>query len=230
MSRDTPDRRGASVLFDLDGTLIHTAPDLVGALNDMRQADGLAPLPVDALAPYCSYGGRGLLGRGLNLTPDDAGYRDAYDRFIERYRQRMTEASHPYDGIRDLVALLGAASQPWGVVTNKIEALAVPLIEHIAFDPAPGCVIGGDTAGVAKPDPRPILLACERMGVAPGQCIYVGDSDRDILAGRAAGMPTIAAGYGYVPVDDDIATWEANAVVDTPAELWDAIQRLQAAP
>lgn len=218
---------GPSVLFDLDGTLMHTAPDLVGALNDMRVADGLDPLPLEVLAPYCSYGGRGLLGRGFDLTPDDDGYRAAYDRFIARYRERMTWESRPYDGIRELVARLAAEKQPWGVVTNKVEALAVPLIEFTAFDPAPGCVIGGDTAGVAKPDPRPILLACERMGVTPEQCIYVGDSDRDILAGRAAGMATIAAGYGYVPVDDDIAKWEADAVVDTPAELWDAIQRLQ---
>ncbi|AWN17568.1 HAD family hydrolase [Salinisphaera sp. LB1] len=218
-----------SVLFDLDGTLMHTAPDLVGALNDMRRADGLDPMPEDVLAPYCSYGGRGLLGRGFDLTPDDDGYREAYDRFIARYRQRMTQESHPYDGIRELVARLGAADLAWGVVTNKVEALAVPLIEHTAFDPAPGCVIGGDTAGVSKPDPRPILLACERMGVEPSHSVYVGDSDRDILAGRAAGMPTIAASYGYVPVDDDIAQWQADAVVATPAELWDAIQRLQPA-
>lgn len=216
-----------SVLFDLDGTLMHTAPDLVGTLNDMRRADGLDPMPVEVLAPYCSYGGRGLLGRGFDLTPEDDGYREAYDRFIERYRQRMTQDSHPYDGIRELVERLAAADLTWGVVTNKIEALAVPLIEYTAFDPAPGCIIGGDTAGVSKPDPRPILLACERMGVAPAHCIYVGDSDRDILAGRAAGMATIAAGYGYVPVDDDIAQWQADAVVETPAELWDAIQRLQ---
>ncbi|WP_324997443.1 HAD-IA family hydrolase [Salinisphaera sp.] len=215
------------MLFDLDGTLIHTAPDLVGALNDMRREDGHDPLSVEALAPYCSYGGRGLLGRGYGLTPDDPGYREAYDRFIAAYRGRMTQNSRPYDGIRELVARLGTAGRAWGVVTNKVEALAVPLIEFTAFDPAPDAVIGGDTAGVSKPDPAPILLACERMGVDPANCVYVGDSDRDIVAGRAAEMPTIAAGYGYIPVDDDIAAWRADAVVDTPAELWEAIVRLQ---
>lgn len=219
----------ASVLFDLDGTLIHTAPDLVGALNDMRREDGRDPLPEDVLAPYCSFGGRGLLGRGFDLVPEDAGYRAAYDRFITRYRERMTCESHPYPGIRDLVAQLATNDCAWGVVTNKAEALAVPLLEFTAFDPPPGCVIGGDTAGVAKPDPRPILLACERLGVDPAHSIYVGDSDRDIAAGRAAGMPTIAASYGYVPADDDVARWEADAVVDSPNELWAAIRQLQAA-
>lgn len=217
-----------SVLFDLDGTLLHTAPDLAGALNDLRAADGLEPLPIDVLAPYCSYGGRGLLGRGYGLTPEDAGYARTYERFIERYRERMTRDSHPYDGIRELIARLDAAGQAWGVVTNKVEALAVPLIKFTAFDPAPGCVIGGDTAGVAKPDPKPMLLACERLDVTPARCIYIGDSDRDITAGRAAGMGTIAAGYGYVPVDADIAAWRADAVADTPDRLWSTIRALQA--
>ncbi|WP_423823827.1 HAD-IA family hydrolase [Salinisphaera sp. SPP-AMP-43] len=218
---------GHSVLFDLDGTLMHTAPDLVGALNDMRADQGLEALPMAVLAPYCSYGGRGLLGRGFDLTPEDDGYSEAYERFIDTYRRRMTRESHPYDGIRELLLALRSAGQSWGVVTNKSEALAVPLVEHTAFDPAPGTVIGGDTAGVSKPDPAPILLACERMGVDPARCIYVGDSDRDIAAGRAAGMPTIAAGYGYVPSGDDIHAWQAEAVVHTPNELWNTIQQLQ---
>lgn len=222
------DSRQPSVLFDLDGTLIHTAPDLTGALNDLRIEDGLEPLPIDVLAPYCSYGGRGMLGRGFDLAPDEPGYREAYNRFIARYRQRMTRDSHPYDGMRELVARLGAANHAWGVVTNKTENLAVPLIEFTAFDPPPGCVIGGDTAGVPKPDPKPILLACQRLGVEPLHGIYVGDSDRDIAAGHAAGMATIAASYGYVPADDDIAAWQADAVVDTPGQLWSTIQRLQA--
>lgn len=218
-----------AVLFDLDGTILHTAPDLAGALNDMRIERGLALMPVEDLAPMCSYGGRGMLGKGLDLKPEDAEYAAHYEAFIEAYRLRMTRETLPYNGIRDLMRALHAEGIGWGVVTNKSEALAIPLMEAMAFDPAPGCVVGGDTAGVAKPDPAPILLACERMGVDPGQCIYVGDSDRDMDAGHAAGMPTIGVAYGYVPVDDDVNDWPADAIVSSVAELAGAINRLQTA-
>lgn len=214
------------VLFDLDGTLMHTAPDLVGALNDIRREDGLEPLPFEVLAPYCSFGGRGMLGRSLGLVPEAPGYRAAYDRFITRYRERMTWESHPYDGTRELVARLVDTGLAWGIVTNKAEALALPIVEHARFDPAPDCVIGGDTAKAAKPDPAPLLLACERMHLNPEWCIYIGDSDRDIAAGHAAGMWTIAAGYGYIPDGNPAAEWQADALVESPQGLWAAIQRL----
>lgn len=218
-----------AVLFDLDGTILHTAPDLAGALNDMRLQRGLQPMPVDELAPMCSFGGRGMLGKGLDLTPEDEAYAAAYDAFIEAYRLRMTRDTLPYDGIRELIQTLHGQGIGWGVVTNKAERLAIPLMQAMAFDPAPGCVVGGDTAGVAKPDPAPILLACERIGVDPAACIYVGDSDRDMAAGRAAGMPTIGIAYGYVPVGENAHDWEADIVVDSVAELSAAISRLQQA-
>lgn len=218
-----------AVLFDLDGTILHTAPDLAGAVNDMRLERGLAALPIDALAPLCSFGGRGMLAKGLGLYPEDAEYPAAYEAFIEAYRQRMTRDTYPYDGIRELMQALRDDGTAWGVVTNKAEHLAVPLMQAMAFDPAPGCVIGGDTAGVAKPDPAPVLLACERIGLAPATCIYVGDSDRDIAAGQAAGMPTIGIAYGYVPEGEDAHHWPADIVVDSVAELGPAITRLQQA-
>lgn len=220
----SPDR---AVLFDLDGTLLDTAPDLVGALNDMRVERGLEPMPVAQLTPMCSYGGRGMLGTGLGLAPDDSGYRDAFDQFIDRYRARMTRDTRPFEGMRELVRDLVAAGCAWGVVTNKIESLAVPLMTHMAFDPAPGCVVGGDSAGVPKPDPAPMHLACERLGVDAARCIYIGDSDRDIAAGRAADMATIGVAYGYIPTDDDIHGWQADRVVETVADLFDAIRQLK---
>ena len=137
------------------------------------------------------------------------------------------DAIMDYDGMRELVRELTEAGCAWGVITNKMEALALPLMTHMAFDPAPACVIGGDSAGVAKPDPAPMYLACKRIGVDPTRCIYVGDSDRDVAAGRAAGMATIGVAYGYIPPGDDIHGWNADVVVNTVADLLPAIERLK---
>ncbi|MBS62498.1 HAD-IA family hydrolase [Salinisphaera sp.] len=217
-----------AVLFDLDGTLLDTAPDLAGAINDMRAERGLDAMPLTELAPMCSFGGRGMLGKGLGLTPDDADYRASYDLFIETYRQRMTRDTQPFDGMREFVRQLADSGLAWGVVTNKMEALALPLMDHMNFDPPPGCVIGGDSAGVAKPDPAPMYLACERIGIEPARCVYIGDSDRDIEAGRVAGMATIGVSYGYIPPGDDIHGWQADVVIDTVAGLAAALEQLDA--
>jgi len=216
-----------AILFDLDGTLVNTAPDLAGAVNDMRVERGLDPLPLSDLSPLCSFGGRGMLGKGLDLTPDDERYQDTYDAFIEAYRQRMTRESKAYDGMRKLVREIVADGAIWGVITNKTEALARPLMDFLAFDPPPACVIGGDSAGAPKPDPAPMLMACRQIFVDPAHCIYIGDSDRDVEAGRAAGMATIAVTYGYIPTGDDIHSWNADIVVNTVAELGPAIQTLR---
>ncbi|MES1946468.1 phosphoglycolate phosphatase 2 [Salinisphaera sp. C84B14] len=217
-----------AVLFDLDGTLLDTAPDLAGAINDMRVERGLEALPLAELAPMCSFGGRGMLRKGLDLTPEDADYRASYDLFIETYRQRMTRDTRPFDGMREFVRQLADSGLAWGVVTNKMEALALPLMDHMDFDPPPGCVIGGDSAGVAKPDPAPMYMACERIGVDPARCVYIGDSDRDIEAGRVAGMATIGVAYGYIPPGDDIHGWQADVVIDTVAGLAAALEQLDA--
>jgi phosphoglycolate phosphatase len=221
-------RYDRAVLFDLDGTLLDTAPDLAGALNDLRAARGLAALPLAELAPMCSFGGRGMLAQGFGLAPGDATYRETYDAFVAAYRQRMTRETHPFPGIRELLTALPTDGWGWGVVTNKIEALARPLLEFIAFEPAPACVIGGDSAARPKPDPAPLLLACEQLNVAPARCIYIGDSDRDIAAGRAAGMYTIGVAYGYIPPGDDIHAWHADVVVASTAELRGAAADLRA--
>lgn len=214
------------ILFDLDGTLIDTAPDLVGAINDLRREQNQTCLPIAALAPYCSYGGRGLLARGLGLTPGDTHYTETHERFINQYQARLTQASQPYAGIRALLARLEANGHLWGVVTNKAEHLARPLIENMALQPGPSCIIGGDTTARSKPDPAPLRLACQQLNLAPGQCLYIGDSDRDIQAGHAAGMATIAAAYGYIPPEMDCQQWGADLVVDTPEQLGPAIQAL----
>lgn len=214
------------VLLDLDGTLLDTAPDLAGALNDLRRERDLTPLPLAALRHTASMGGRGMIARGLGLTPDDTEYSDAYERFLMHYRSRLMDTVQPFPGIRAALGEIAAAGHVWGVVTNKISALANPLMTAMAFSPPPACVIGGDSAARAKPHPDPLLLACEQLGLTPADCIYVGDSDRDIAAGRAAGMPTIGVLYGYFDGDEDVAGWGADQLVTQASELPAAVADL----
>ncbi len=216
----------AAVLLDLDGTLLDTAPDLAATVNSMRTDAGLAEMPAAELRHLASWGARGMLGTGLSVTPDDARYEELRLHFIDLYREKMTELSQPFPGTREAMADLVDAGFQWGVVTNKYESLAVPLMQAMAFDPAPACVVGGDSAAHAKPHPAPLFLACERMGIDPSTCIYVGDSDRDIEAGRAASMLTIAAAYGYIAPGEDIAIWKADAVINDITELTDAVTEL----
>lgn len=221
------DHTNQAVLFDLDGTLLDTAPDLVAAVNELRTEAGHDPLPLARLAPLCSFGARGMLQEGLGLLPDSDGYRETHGDFIERYRARMTRETRPYDGMRDVIRQIGDSGWHWGVITNKFESLALPIMQAMAFDPPPVCIIGGDSAARPKPDPAPMFLACERAGLDAAHCIYVGDSARDMQAGRAAGMQTIGVSFGYIPPDDDIHTWNATVVVDTVAQLGPAIADLQ---
>ncbi|MDN5940046.1 MAG: HAD-IA family hydrolase, partial [Salinisphaera sp.] len=197
----------ACVLLDLDGTVLDTAPDLGAALNALRAERELPPLPLAAVRGKASWGTRGMLGAGLGLKPADADYDSAHARFIALYRERLTDDAQPFPGMRAALARLGHNGITWGVVTNKLEALALPLMAAMRFDPSPACVIGGDSAARAKPHPAPLLLACERAGVDPERCIYVGDSARDIAAGRAAGMRTIGVTYGYFEADEDLIGW-----------------------
>lgn len=216
-----------AVLFDLDGTLLDTAPDLAGAVNDLRLEAGCAALELSQLAPMCSFGARGMLQTGLGLYPDDDGYRETYDRYIERYRKRMTTDTRPFEGMRGVIREIGASGWRWGVVTNKFESLALPIMDAMAFEPAPACIVGGDSAGRPKPDPASILLACERAGLDRSRCIYIGDSARDMQAAAAAGMQRIGVGFGYIPPGDDIHAWDASRIVLTVSGMAGAIRELQ---
>lgn len=214
-----PKKPNNGILLDLDGTLLDTAPDLVGALNVLRGEQGLPPLPVAELRPLCSWGARGILRGGFDIGPDDPGYADLRERFIDLYRARLAEATAPFPGMREAIAELSEAGWVWGVVTNKFESLAVPLMTAMAFEPPPACVIGGDSAAHAKPHPAPLLLACELTGLSPAAGVYVGDSARDIAAGHAAGMATVAAAYGYIEAGDAAEDWGADALIHDPADL-----------
>lgn len=221
-------KTSSGILLDLDGTLLDTAPDLAGALNTLREEQGLPPLPVAELRPLCSWGARGILRGGFDIGPDDPGYTGLRERFLDLYRERLAEATTPFPGMREAVTELSKAGWTWGVVTNKFESFAVPLIKAMAFEPPPACVIGGDSAAHAKPHPAPLFLACETANLAPGDCIYVGDSARDIAAGKAAGMATIAAAYGYIEADDAAENWAADILIREAAELPSAVAELEA--
>lgn len=206
-----------AVLFDLDGTLADTAPDLAGALNRMRSKRGLAPTPYKLLRPVASAGARGLLGTAFGLQPGDEGYEELRIEFLDNYAEALAVESGLFEGISTVLQALAERGLPWGIVTNKAARFTDPLVPRIGLSEA-GCVVSGDTTAHAKPHPEPLLEAARRLSLPPHQCWYVGDDLRDIQAGRAAGMPTIAAAWGYCGNAEPV-TWEANAIAATPAHI-----------
>jgi 2-phosphoglycolate phosphatase len=208
-----------AVLFDLDGTLADTAGDLGGALNQLRVARGLAPLPLDVLRPYASAGARGLIGVGLDIHPGHAEYEALRLAFLDAYVGCLADTTALFDGMADLLDQLESRGLKWGVVTNKPHRFTVPVMEGLRLMGRAGTVISGDTTAHAKPHPLPLLKACEALGVAPGRCLYVGDDLRDIQAAQAANMPSAAAGWGYIGHNGEIASWGADVIAEQPLDL-----------
>lgn len=214
------------VLFDFDGTLADTAPDLAAAANKQRSRRGLAPLPEADLRAYSSYGARGLLKAALGVETDDPDYPALRDQFLTDYEAGMTNRTVLFPGIRDLLNVLKANGLEWGIVTNKLEYLAVPQAVHLGLHNDCVVVVGGDTTDHIKPHPAPLLHAADKAGVDPAHCIYIGDDERDIVAGKAAGMATIVAAYGYCgPETAAIRGWQADAIAASPAEVWPPVQK-----
>jgi phosphoglycolate phosphatase len=213
-----------AVLFDLDGTLADTAPDLAAAVNWMRTERGLEPTPYAILRPTASAGARGMIGAAFGLAPGDEGYEELRVQWFERYQSAMAVYSTLFDGIPDLLDGIMAAGMAWGIVTNKPARFTDPLVPLIGLAHA-GCVISGDTTPHAKPHPAPLLEAARRLDIAPAHCWYVGDDLRDIEAGRAAGMVTVACNWGYCGSIDP-ATWGADHLLDTPQQLLQMLRQL----
>ena len=207
-----------AVLFDLDGTLADTAPDLSYALNRMRAARGLPELPVAATRPYTSHGARGLLGVGLDVAPGHPEYVALRKEFLDIYAGNLCRETRLFPGMDELLVELERRAVLWGVVTNKAERYTLPLLELLAVRSRAACIIGGDTTGKLKPDPAPLLAASARIGIAPRDCIYLGDDRRDMEAGRAAGMTVVAARFGYLNGSEP-ETWAADGIIDKPLEL-----------
>ena len=215
--------RPRAILFDLDGTLADTAPDLAAAMNRLQLERGLTTTPYHALRPFASAGARGLIGVAFGLTPGDDGYEELRVAFLDNYAASLAEQSSLFDGVSVLLQELAQRGLAWGVVTNKAARFTDLLIPQIGLQDA-GCVISGDTTAHPKPHPAPLLEAARRLDLQPQECWYVGDDLRDIQAGRAAGMPTVAAAWGYCGHAEPI-TWEADALSTSPNELMALIQR-----
>ena len=207
-----------AVFFDLDGTLVDTAPDMVGVLHTLQRDRGLELLPYDLGRSNVSNGAMGLLKVAF---PDEDIERDGplIGEYLARYAEQLCVRTSVFAGLEGLLEQLDAARQPWGVVTNKPAHLTDPLLEQLGLSDRVACAISGDTLPQRKPDPAPLLHACELAGVSPEASVYVGDAKRDIEAGRRAGMVTIAAAYGYITADDDASCWGADLVAADTAEL-----------
>jgi len=211
--------RADAVLFDLDGTLVDSAPDLAGAANDLRIASGLPALPFEQLRPMVGAGARGMIGVAFGLAPGDAGYEALRDGFLNRYEQRLLQETTVFVAMQPVLVRLQALSVRWGIVTNKVLRYAEPLVAGLELEHRMAVLIGGDSTPFSKPHPAPLLEAARRLGVAPGRCVYVGDDRRDVNAGRAAGMATLAAAWGYLGQGESIEAWGADAVIEEPAAL-----------
>lgn len=212
------------VLFDLDGTLIDSAADLGLAADAMRVARGLPSLPLADYRAHAGSGARGVLGVAFGVTPDDPSFGLLRDEFFVSYERRMTQLTRPFDGVDQLLAGLAARGLRWGIVTNKFQRFTVPLTCALPLLRSACVVVSGDTTPHAKPHPAPLLEAMRLAGVTPRHGLYVGDDERDMIAGRAAGVATVAARYGYLGADADVAVWPADAWIDRPEQLLNLLQ------
>jgi 2-phosphoglycolate phosphatase len=217
MTRPLSTQAPRAILFDLDGTLADTAPDLAAAVNFLRIERGLEPTPYALLRPTASAGARGMIGAAFGLAPGDAGYEELRLQWFDRYQSAMSVHSTLFGGVPDLLDGISAAGMAWGIVTNKPARFTDPLIPQIGLEHA-GCIVSGDTTAHAKPHPAPLLEAARRLGVAAEHCWYVGDDLRDIEAGRAAGMVTVACAWGYCGAIEP-STWGADYLLDAPIDL-----------
>lgn len=217
----------AAILFDLDGTLVDSAPDLVNTLNDLLADYQRPQQPFHAVRDYVSYGSTKLLEIGFNkdYPLPFATLRQAY---LDKYQQQSTRQTNFFDGILPLLEQIEKSQTPWGIITNKPTAPTLSIAKKLQLDQRAAAIVCGDTLPVAKPDPSPLILATEMMGVNAKDCVYIGDCDRDITAGKLAEMATIACQYGYIcPDDKPIETWGADAIAKSPKDLLAMIQKTQ---
>jgi len=208
-----------AILFDLDGTLVDSAPGLGLAADKMRVDRGMPSLPLAHYRPMAGAGARGMLGIAFGVTPDLPEFGALREEFFANYEKQMLLHTPVFDGVADVIEVLVAQAIPWGVVTNKQMRFTEPLVRAMPLFATVGVVVSGDTTPFAKPHPEPLYEAARRLGVEPGRCVYVGDDERDIVAGRAAGMRTVAASYGYLGAQAETALWNADGSIESPLDL-----------
>lgn len=214
-----------AVLFDLDGTLADTAPDLGRAANLLLREEGRDEQALSTLRPYTSQGVRGLLRAGFGISPDHGDYPRLSQRFLDLYEARLCEETRLFTGIPELLDCLETLNLGWGIVTNKRRRFTDPLVALLKLAHRTPCVVSGDTTAEAKPSPLPVLHACTLLGCRPERTLYVGDDRRDIIAGKAAGCLTVAVSYGYLGDSGPLDTWGADLIVDHPDELASFVAR-----
>jgi len=208
-----------AVLFDLDGTLADTAPDLAAALNRVRVDRGLEPVPMARLRSSSSAGARGLIGAGMGIAPDHPDYRPLRDAFLAHYESALCVETMLFSEVDALLEEIETRALKWGIVTNKATRYTLPLLGLLGLGGRAGVVVCGDTTPHTKPHPAPLLAAATGLGVPPARCVYVGDAERDVAAGVAAGMRTIVARYGYIDAGEDPESWPADGAIDEPGAL-----------
>ena len=210
-----------AVLFDLDGTLLDSAPDMVAAIDAMRAQRGQPPMPLEQLRPHVSKGARAMVAAAFPDVPHDERER-WIPEFLDAYQHALGKHGTLFEGVDAMLAALEGAGCIWGIVTNKPEYLARQLMPVLGWEQRCAVLIGGDTLSARKPDPLPLIVAAERIGVEPSLCVYVGDDERDIIAARAAGMPSVVALWGYRLDEDNPVAWRGDVMIDVPSQLIDA--------
>ena len=208
-----------AVLFDLDGTLADTALDLGGALNTMLREQGLPEVSMDKIRLVASHGASGLLKLGMNLDKSDPNHARLRQQYLDTYETCFDKDTVLFEGIDDLVQAIHARGLKWGIITNKPHTFTHRLVPQLGFSVAPDVVVSGDTTAEAKPSTKPMFYACEQIDIAPEACLYVGDAERDMQAGKNAGMKTVLVSWGYIHADDKTEEWPADSVIDTPEQL-----------
>ena len=216
------------MLFDLDGTLVDTAPDLVNALNAVLHQEGLTPYPLDQIRPTVSHGTMAMLNHAFGNSQPEIDFKRRQQVFLDYYLANICVQSQLFTGMSLLLNTLQTKGIPWGVVTNKPHYLTVPLMRALGLVEQASSIVSGDTLSVAKPHPEPLLLAAQQCGVNPTECLYIGDAQRDIIAGQRAGMRTVVAQYGYLSAADLVEDWQADFRIQTPLELLRFINGTQA--
>ena len=207
------------VLFDLDGTLVDTAPDLLACLNQALSHHGFAAVPPETVKPFISFGAAAMIRKSLDSSVSDRRQAEILDFMLDCYQRNIAEHSVFFDGIVETLALIEAQGLKWGVVTNKRERFTNPLMAALALTDRAACIISGDSTANPKPHPEPMLAACKQAGVNPLECVYIGDASHDITAGKNARMKTLAALYGYLKPTDTPESWGADALIASPKQL-----------
>ena len=214
-----------TVLFDLDGTLADTAPDLADALNKVREQHGLNPMSFDLIRPIVSHGANALIYLGFELAPGDEGFDEIREELLDIYRENIANKTQLFPGMETVLAEIESNGLNWGVVTNKPSWLTEPLLRELDLEKRAACIVSGDTTSKRKPDPEPMLFACQMAGSDSRECLYIGDAERDIEAGRRAGMKTLAALFGYIGEQDQPGQWGADGMIEQPQEILNWLSR-----